>query len=361
MASPSILHIDTGKTFRGGQRQLALLTRYLDRPGIKQIVACPAKSELKSRISDLSIVGLADNSLIRKIRPRILKKAIEKHRVNIVHAHDSESHTLGILVKRSFPDVRLIVSRRVVFRPSGAVSRIYKYGSHVDHYIAVSRAAADGLHAIGIEENAVTVIPDGLEISDIRSTPEDLTVSEEIGRGVKRLIVTAGALTAEKDFETAVRAMRLVTEKVPGVGLIILGEGPERARLERIITDLQLNNIFLAGHREPMAPIFKACDLFLVTSTSEGLNTSAIEAAACGLPLVASGVGGLPEIAEENNNGVLCRPRQPEEFAGAILSLLENEQRRRQMGENSVQKAKQFDIALTALKTLELYNRLLAE
>lgn len=340
---------------------MALLTRYLNRSGITQTVACPAKSELNERISDIAVFGLSDKSLIRKLHPGAIKRAIEKYRVNILHAHDSEAHTLGVVARKSNPEIRLVVSRRVTFPPSGALSRKYKYSSPVDHYIAVSRAVAEGLYDIGIDKKAVAVIPDGLEMSEIHKYPKDTRILNEFQGNVEHVVVTAGALTEEKDFETAVQAVRMVTERIPDVGLIILGEGPQRRRLERIIDDSRLNNVILAGHREPLAPIFKACDLFLMTSTSEGLNSSAIEAAACGLPLVVSRVGGLPEIAEDDYNGVLCQPRHPEDFAGAIVSLLENEQKRKQMGENSARKAKPFDIRLTATKTLELYNSLLAD
>jgi glycosyltransferase involved in cell wall biosynthesis len=150
-------------------------------------------------------------------------------------------------------------------------------------------------------------------------------------------------------------------EKAGGVGLIILGEGPERRRLEKIIGGSAPGRVQLPGYREPMAPIFKACDLFLLTSTSEGLNSSAIEAAACGLPLVVSNVGGLPEIAEQEYNGILCPPGRPEIFAEAILNLVQDDEKRRRMAENSARKSEKFDIASATSQIVDFYKSLLAE
>jgi glycosyltransferase involved in cell wall biosynthesis len=361
MISPAILHIDTGRTFRGGQRQLLLLSERLGKNEIRQAIACPQDSELFRRIEGIPIVGLSNHSLIRKLFPNTLYGAVRTHGINLIHAHDSEAHTLGVHLKRKYPQVKLIVTRRVIFPPSGALSRRIKYRKYVDCFIAISRAVAESLMKIGIEENRITIIPSALDIESIKNTPADDSVWAHAEAGHGFVIVTAGALTAEKDFATAIRAVSEASRKMDGIQLVILGEGPEREKLKRIISADGLDYIRLMGHCEPMAPIFKACHLFLLTSTSEGLNSSAIEAAACGLPLVVSDVGGLPEIAEHEYNGVLCRPGQPEQFADAIADLLKNEGKRNLMAENSVRKSEQFDIEQAAAKTVGLYHRKLAE
>ena len=361
MALPSILHIDTGKTFRGGQRQLLLLSERLQSMPVNQVVACPAGSELIKRFTDIPTIGLSDSSLGRKLFRGRLERTIVEHGINIIHAHDSEAHSLGIMVKKKFPEVKLIVTRRVVFPPSSSVSRRFKYLRHVDQYIAISRAVADSLSLIGVAAGKIAVIHSALNLSVIEQSQTDQSIRSEFPGDGRFLVVSAGALTPEKDFATAIMAVKALSQETGGIGLIILGEGPERAALERLISQEKLVNVKLLGHREPMAPIFKACDLFLMTSTSEGLNSSAIEAAACGLPLVVSNVGGLPEIAEKEYNGKLCDAGNPRMFAAAIESLMVDEKTRKQMGENSISKSRQFNIDQTARKTAEIYNRIIAE
>lgn len=361
MAAPAILHIDTGRSFRGGQRQLLLLSERLRQRGVNQMVACPRGSELGQRIVGTDKVELSDLSLIRKLTCGSLVRIIDEHGINIIHAHDSESHTLGIRLKIKHPEIRLVVTRRVIFAPSGTVSRRFKYRKHVDRFIAISRAVAGSLAENGVSRDNIVTIPSALDIRNIQSAEPDRSIREGFPGGCKYLIVSAGALTAEKDFATAIEAVRLVSEEIDGIGYVILGDGPEQERLKTAAAVSGMKNIIFAGHREPMAPVFMAADLFLLTSVSEGLNSSAIEAAACGLPLVVSDVGGLPEIAEPDYNGILCRPGRPEAFAGAIIGLLNDDQTRKRLAQNSVSKAGQFDLDMAVEKTVELYKRLLAE
>jgi glycosyltransferase involved in cell wall biosynthesis len=249
----------------------------------------------------------------------------------------------------------------VIFAPSGKISRQFKYTRHVDRYIAISRAVADTLRKTGVKEGSISIIPSALDIGEVLDVSPDFTFRRKISPHCNFIVISAGALTSEKDFDTAVRTAKIVSNQVSDIGLVILGDGPKKSHLKAMMTRENISNVWLLGHREPIAPIFKAAHLFLLTSASEGLNSSAIEAAACGLPLVVSDVGGLPEIAEEGYNGFLCEPGKPESFAAAILKLYKNSKLREMMVKNSVSKAKQFDIGPAAKKTADLYNRLLAE
>ncbi len=358
MTSPVVMHIDTGRTFRGGQRQLLLLAERLRRKNIRQVIATPYNSELNRRIVDIDKTELSSHSLIRKMSCSPLLRTIDEYGVNIIHAHDSESHSLGIRLKIKYSEAKLVVSRRVIFAPSSAVSRRFKYRRYVDGYIAISRAVAQSLKTAGVGDEKIVVIPSALDLENIIAARPDQEIRSLLPPRCKFLMVTAGALSIEKDFATAIEAVGLASKTCPDIGLIILGDGPEKGKLQSLAQGLE--QIHFAGHREPMAPIFKACELFLLTSTSEGLNSSAIEAAACGLPLVVSDIGGLPEIAEQEYNGVLCRPGSPDEFAKAIIDLRSDDMKRKELAAHSVAKSKSFDIETTTRKTVELYNRLLA-
>lgn len=361
MTPISVLHIDTGTQFRGGQRQVLLLTDRLGRIGIRQAIAVPGNSALRSRLENHEVISLAASSLIRKLRITDLVRTVQARAVSIIHAHDSESHTIGLRLKRLFPRVKLVVTRRVVFPPSGFLSRRWKYGGGVDIYIAVSRAVAAALVRNGIPEEKIVVIPSALDIGAIASAEPNPSLIGETAARFPALVASAGALTAEKDFATAIRAVHLAGRTVNGIGLIILGEGPERKKLLRLVRELGADNIVLPGYREPLAPIFKCCRMFLLTSTSEGLNTAAIEAAACALPLVVSNVGGLPELVADGDNGRLCSPGDAEAFARAITDILADGDRRQVMGNRSALMSKRFEAAENAARIVDLYNRLLAQ
>lgn len=359
MPDIGILHIDTGCAFRGGQRQVALLADRLHRRGIPQVVACPPEGGIAARLADMPIVELSRHSLIRKLHLRPLRDAVLKHRLTVVHAHDSEAHTLGMLLKIAIPPLKLVVTRRVAFPARGLFGAWFKYRHHVDRFIAISPAVADVLSTAGVDRDRIAIIPSGIDLQAVESAPRGNPEILALAAKYNRLVVTAGALTAEKDFGTAIRAMETVYAEIPDAGLIILGEGPERNGLEVMIAERHLDYVHLLGHREPVAPIFKAAHLFLLTSRWEGLNTSAIEAAACGLPLVVSDTGGLPEVVENGVNGVLCPTGNPAGYAVAAIDLLKQEDKRNRMGANSIARARRFDIKKVIPETVDLYKRVL--
>jgi len=366
MPAPVILHIDTGSTIRGGQKQLILLANNLHDSGFEQAVATPVEEEYEGRLNgNIPMVPIPKKS-ITGFGLYAVKEAVREYDIAIIHAHDSNSHTIGLHLKRAFPHIKLVVSRRVVFPPSGSFSRRFKYGAAVDRYIAISRAVAKILESSGVPAAKIAVIPSGLDLAEIgRQSVGEFAIpgmfADEALRKYPCLLASAGSLTAEKDFATALAAMKAVSKQSGEIALLILGEGPLRGELESIMAKEKIDNVFLPGHVEPLAPIFTRCEAFVLTSRSEGLNTSAIEAAACGLPLIVSNTGGLPEIVEDGRNGILCEPGDPEGFAAAILGLHEDEKLRDTMSLHAREKAKAFDITDTARRTAELYNRILVE
>lgn len=360
MNDPVVLHIDTGRELRGGQRQLLLSLKHLAGKNVKQIIAAPTDSELLRNCADYPTVSLSASSLWRKMFPGKLLNIIDQKGVNIIHAHDSESHLLGLLAGRSRSQVKLVVTRRVIFAPASGLSRKYKYARGVDAYIAISQAVANILAETGVAREIIEVIYSGIDIKAVNNAVKDEDfISDLFDKEIKFLIVSAGALTDEKDFATAIDAVHMAGAKIDGLGLAIMGEGPLRSRLEKLINEKGFPNIRLAGYWQPLAPIFKAADLFLLTSRSEGLNTSALEAAACGLPLVVSDVGGLPEIARAGQNALLCQPGKADEFAAAIVKLYNEESKRREMALKSKEIAAEFSIDKSAEGQYRLYQRVL--
>lgn len=354
-----ILHVDTGDSYRGGQRQLMQLADRLKQAGIEQALAVPPSNPLLNRLDGIYKIRLWDNNLMRRLFPGRLIDYIQNNPVKIIHTHDSEAHSIGIMLKKAFPRLKLIVSRRVVFPPSIGVSAFFKYRRHVDKYIAVSFAAANVLVAHGIDDDKITVIHSAIDIDAIQDLEADDTALRPILGKFPRLIASAGALTAEKDFPTAINAVASLHGKFPDVALIILGEGPERPALESLIENQNIKNVFLFGHHEPMSPILKNCQAFMLTSTSEGLNNSVIEATACGLPAVVSNVGGLPEIVEHGVNGCLCAPGDTAAFASALELLLTDKKYYDMLSMSAGYMARRFDITELCKKTVDVYNSVL--
>jgi glycosyltransferase involved in cell wall biosynthesis len=357
----SVLHIDTGKSLRGGQQQVRLLCKRLSEMGVRQSLALTPGSPLRNALPDLPTFDISGPYWRYFAASRRMAAWVKERKIGLVHAHDAHGHTVGLALKRKLPDVRLVVSRRVVFPPSGWVSRRFKYNDWVDCFIAISGAVADSLRHAYLDTERIVVISSGVDLAAIASAPAGNDAFNHFCGQYSRIIVWAGHLTAEKDPQTAIKAFAQASREVTDVGLIIAGDGPLKKELLHLTESLDCANIHIVGHIAPLAAVFKRADIFLATSVAEGLNTSAIEAMACGLPLVVSETGGLVEVAEKDKNGLLCSPGDVSGFADALVRLLLDDGLRRAFGAESMAKAAGFDIVVTAQKTLALYSKLCSD
>jgi len=140
-------------------------------------------------------------------------------------------------------------------------------------------------------------------------------------------------LNSTKRVEDAIRAFSIIMPKHPEAVLIVLGEGNERHTLERLIGESHLrNHVSLLGFKNNAPSLLKAFDLFLHTSISEALGYAILEAGCAKLPVVATQVGGIPEIIPDNDHGLLVPPRNPEALAAAIESLMSDPRRASELG-----------------------------
>jgi glycosyltransferase involved in cell wall biosynthesis len=164
-------------------------------------------------------------------------------------------------------------------------------------------------------------------------------------------IVSVGRLKEPKDFPTLRRALESIERN--GWRAVVAGEGPQRA-------DLEGGPLELLGERDDVPELLAVSDVFVLSSRSEGLPMSVIEAMAAGLPVVASAVGGVPELVIDGETGVLVPPGDARALASALRRLLADPELRRQMGDAGRRRAEQlFDLQRFHREHLELYERLL--
>jgi len=187
-------------------------------------------------------------------------------------------------------------------------------------------------------KHKIVVIPNGINLKDFKiAYPK-----EECKRKLRipesdKVILFVGVLRPFKGVDVLIKAMQFVTEIFQNVQLIIIGEGEMRLKLERLTKELKLErNIKFTGFvGEDLKPMYyKSADIFCLPSitTQEIFGIVNLEAMACGVPIVASKVGGVPDVVKHGENGLLVPPRDPNALADAIIYLLENEDIRKKMG-----------------------------
>ncbi len=303
-----------------------------------------------------------------------LWKALRGLRPDIVHTRNL-SALEGQIPAFFLPGVRTVhgVHGRDVFDLDG-VNRKYNLLRKlirplVGRYIAVSNDLKHWLQEkVGVPEKRVIQIYNGVD--QIRFTPRsgerpDLAPAGFLGK--ERVVAgTVGRLAAVKDQANLIQAFNLLLSRHPEnrdhLRLIITGDGPERGRLEKLVEDLQIQEcVWITGDRNDIPDILKLFDIFVLPSLGEGISNTILEAMATGLPIIATHVGGNPELVEEGVNGHLVPRGNHEALAESMERLIHSSSSRKSMGEASLERVRaEFDWNKTVAGYLAVYDGLLS-
>lgn len=359
-----IVHLDTGLALRGGQRQLLRLAQGLRQRGHTQLVVCPEGSELEARAfrGGFSVFPLPAHDPAHAHGILQLRQHLLAFPCDILHAHDGRGQTLAWLASWGMP-FRRVASRRVTFLPADRWTHRWKYALTCHAVIAVSDFIRQLLIQAGVPESKIEVISDGIEIpAEPPTAALRLKVRAQWGFGDQEFVVGhLGAFTPEKGQDVALEAFALLAERLPGARLLLAGDGPTRTSPE-IVQRLEKvrDRVRLCGDIEDLTEFYPALDLFVMPSRAEGLGSAALHAMAFGIPVVASRVGGLPEIVSEGETGWLVPADSPGALAESILAAASDTPRLRRLGEKARERARQFSTDIMLARTEALYARLLA-
>ncbi len=363
-----VMHIDTGKELRGGQRQLLLLAGGLRERGHEQLVVCPEGSSLETRAHQkgLRVFALPAHDPAHAHGIVQLRQLLLMERFRVLHAHDGKGQTIAWLASAGMP-VRRVASRRVTFLPrrlaGGRTIHRLKYQLTCHAVIAISCFVKQILAESGVPTAIIEVIPDGIEFP--RELPNGCLRSRvraqwSFGED-DFLIGHMGGITPEKGQDIAIEALRLLEQSVPRARLLLAGEFSGReSGLTQSRTRLLEGRVRLLGPIENLAEFFAGLDLFTVPSRAEGLGSSALLAMAHGVPVVASRVGGLPEVVEDGRTGWLIPADSPAALADVVISAASDRVRLRTLGLQARERARQFASNIMVERTEALYDRLLS-
>jgi glycosyltransferase involved in cell wall biosynthesis len=228
-------------------------------------------------------------------------------------------------------------------------------------FVAVSEAGLRSMVELErIPRRDVVLLRNGIEPLQ-PGDPEK--VRRELGIAADQpVILSIGSLRSEKAYEVLIDATARFRGSLPNPRVLIAGEGPERGRLEALIADLGLSEtVTLLGVRSDVPDLLAAADLAVCCSDFEGGPLSVMEYMGAGLPVVATRVGGIPELVRDGKNGILVPPRDPGGLAQAVIELLSDAERRRRMGQAGKSlREREYggDVFISRLEAL--YERLLA-
>jgi glycosyltransferase involved in cell wall biosynthesis len=359
---PSILHLDDAMSWRGGQQQVLSLHEGLLVAGLDSRVVCQAGGALESRLRAarlphyaLRMHGGHDLVAARRIGRLWRREAA------LLHAHTSHAHDLALWASRLCGRMPLVVSRRVDFRIDGSWWRRRKYRDRrVDRYLAISSAVEQELLRGGVEPERIRRVPSGIDLSRFDHLTPDGRFRASLGVGEDELLFcNVAALAPHKDQQTLLAAFADYRRSGGSGHLIILGEGELRAALLHRRRELELDAcVHLPGFVDDVLPKLASCDVFVLSSRTEGLGTSILDAMALGRCVVATRAGGIPDAIEDGETGLLVAAAAPLELAAALKRVAQDEPLRRRLGDRARAAVREFDVQLTVARTHAVYAEL---
>lgn len=294
-----------------------------------------------------------------------LERFLRRERVDVLHAHKFGSNVWGAIVG-SMAKVPVMLAHEHTWSFEGQPLRRLLDRELVsrasDRFIAVSRE--DRRRMIEIERippSRTLFIPNGVPASP---PPSGRDVRSELGiEGGVPVIGAVGLLRPQKAHHVLLHAAAALTGEWPDIQVLIVGDGPERANLERLVGELGLERtVRFTGLRSDVPDVLRALDVAVCCSDFEGSPLSVLEYMGAALPVVATEVGGLPDLIEPGVNGLLVPPRDSAALAAALAELLRDPQRARAMGERGRERrVAEFDISVFVGRLEDLYGELLQE
>lgn len=359
-----VLYVDINTEWRGGQRQVLWMGEGLRRHGGRPLFALRTGVPLAARARAIGIEVIAIDPLIAEWGPWTvlrLRRVIRRERVAIVHAQSGHTMALAALASLGTP-AKVVFARRVSTPLRRNRPTRWKY-ARARRLISVSRAGVEGLLRAGVDPARVRVVPSGVPIANpaAPAAPE-LLASFGVPAGAP-LAVMVGSLSAQKDPQTFLRAIAVARRDVPALHALLVGDGPLRDALALEISALGLEGaVHLTGFRTDPESLEAAANVVVLTSKGlEGTPGVLLDALVLGKPIVATNVGGVPEVIEDGVSGLLVPIGDANTIGAAIARVLRDSALATRLSAGARARAPMFSIEHTVDRTMEIYRELLAE
>jgi glycosyltransferase involved in cell wall biosynthesis len=357
------LHIDTARTWRGGQNQALLTVMGLRGIGHRAALVAHADGELRRRAGEgLDLIPISTRNEMDLSAAWKLGRVLRTERPEIIHAHDPHGvamASLAISLNPALPAPLLVASRRVDFPLKTHAFSRWKY-RQVDLFLCASDAIRRILAGHGVEPDRLVTVHEGIDLAHVDAAPTaDLHAQFWLPHGVP-IVGNIGALVPHKGQRHLVDAVPLVLRDVPDAHFVIAGEGELRPDLEAQIRHLRLEKrILLTGFRPDVLSLLKAFDVFVMASLTEGLGTSVLDAMACRRAVVGTRAGGIPEVVDEGRTGFVVPTHDAPAIAGAVVRLLKDPGLRTRLGEAGRRRVeREFTAERMVRATLAAYEAL---
>lgn len=340
-----ICHVNLARSFGGGERQTLHLIKQQLREGYTLTVVARHNTRFAKEVEKLPCKMITTRKLLPNHSAKLNKQC------QLVHAH--EEHAVAwAYMQFCLYNTPYIITRR----SSKALNTKFISTKSYQNARAIIALSTDILQSIKQK------FPD-LPSYKIPSSPISYPVNQNkvdqiwSSHGYKFLVMHATRLTKHKGFDVTIEAARILQDKQSPVHFLLLGNGPDKELLQKQAEGL--DNVFFMSNQVDMGTWFASANVLIHPSYSEGLGAVILEAMAAGLPVIGSNTGGIPDIIEHEQTGLLVTPGNAKELANAIERLQEDQVLRQELQNKAKLKVKEFEIPITSKSYQEVYQNVL--
>ena len=347
-----VVHLTHGLGYGGLEKLLVEFARHTDRERFElKFVSFSGRGALADDIESLGwpVITLDQPEGLRPGAVWQLAALLRTWQANILHTHDPKTLIYGAPAARLARVPHTVhTCHGNILVPASRAARAFQMAFYfAGTMVCVSDGTVRQMVEIGINPRRIQIILNGI----------DTALFSFAGPRPGESAVTVARLSPEKDIGSLLRAVAIIRETCPSFRLEIAGDGVCMADLQAAVRNLGLENqVRFLGQVRDVRAVLERASLFILPSLTEGVSLTLLEAMACGLPVVATRVGGTPEVVADGETGLLVPPGSPVELAQAILKLLQEPERGRQMGVKARQRIEDiFDIRRMVAKYEALY------
>lgn len=339
-----ILHVSTIIEWRGGDNQMLTTYNILKKhQDLQQIIFCAEDSVLEQKCREQNIPFY---SASRKSKYSVtfltgLMKILKKENIDVLHVHDSKAFTLSLFAIKFFPNLKFVYSRKRNNRIHKNVFKVRKYNnSRIDKIICVSQAVKDVLTPVLKDETKVQVIYDGIDVEKFVSTRSTGILHRDYHLSPETIIVgNIAGLSKQKDLFTFLDAAKVILDhSKKEICFLIIGQGPLEEELKSYASKIEIKeHVIFAGFRNDIPALLPEFDVFMLSSDTEGLPLSVLEAFAAGVPVASTAAGGTGEAVKHEETGMISPVKKADALAQNVLKLLEQEELREKIKKNALE------------------------
>jgi glycosyltransferase involved in cell wall biosynthesis len=362
-----IVHIETGRHLYGGALQVVYLLRGLRHqyPDVESTLICVPGSDISQaarayahHIVEMPMKGDTDIGFVSR-----LGKQLRHSKPDVLHLHSRRGADLWGGLAGKLNHIPTLLTRRVDNpEPKPWVALKYQLYNHI---VTISHGIREVLLNEGLAPERVTCIHSATDTQQYQpSSDRREALLKHFDLPAHAIVMAVIAqLIERKGHRYLFDALPAIIQQHPHAHLLVFGKGALAQELKNHATRLSLqNNIHFAGFRTDLDKILPGLDLVIHPALIEGLGVSLLQAAACGVPIIASNAGGMPEVVKHHHNGLLVAPGNTTELQRAILSLLDQPNQRQTLAQHArAWVLENFSIEKMTTENYRMYQRLLAK